>query len=890
MSIAIKNLRCEYKKKPLGIDVLKPRLSWKIKSDKRGVTQTAYQIRVAGDEKALAEGSGLLWDSGKVASDQSIHCIYDGDDLKSSQRCCWQVRVWDGGDQPSEWSKTASWEMGLLDPSDWKASWVHPDIEEDASTSQPAQMLRTTFAVDGNVKSARAYITSLGLYEMELNGQRVGDQLLTPGWTSYRNHIQYQTYDVTDHLQSGENAIGVSLGDGWYRGFIGFQGQRNFYGDKLALLLQIQITCADGSVQTVISDENWKSATGAILKSDIYNGESYDARLEKAGWSQAGYNDGDWAGVQILDHSKEILVAPAGVPVRKIGEVKPVEIIHTPAGETVFDMGQNMVGWIRLKVQGEAGTTVTIKHAEVLDQAGNFYITNLRSAKQTVEYTLKGGEEEVFEPHFTFQGFRYVKLEGYPGEPTLNSLTGVVIHSDTKPTGNFECSHPLINQLQQNIIWGQKGNFVDVPTDCPQRDERLGWTGDAQVFVKTATFNMDVAAFFTKWLKDVAADQKEDGSIAHVVPDVLGGAGSAAWADAGLIVPWTIYLQYGDKRILEHQYDSMAAWVSYMEKQAGDTYLWTTGGHFGDWLSYNSADSSGTSAITDKDLIATAFFAYSTDILERTARILGKTDDAEKCSGLLAKVKKAFCEEFVTPNSRLAPNTQTAYVVALMFDLLPEEQRANAAERLVERVRSRGNHLSTGFVGTPYLCHVLSRFGHLDTAYDLLNQETYPSWLYPVKKGATTIWERWDGIKPNGSFQDAGMNSYNHYAYGAIGEWLYGVVAGISADPEAPGYKHILIQPQPGGGLSSVRAEFDSMHGKIASAWTLSDGKFALSVTIPPNTSATVSLPKTSLPQITESGHPIADVEGISCARQEGDDVIIELGSGQYEFSCNSSK
>lgn len=880
-SLSVTNLRCEYKVNPVGIDALEPRLSWKIESDQRGVVQSAYQIRVS----SLSADSEHVWDSGKVISDESINCVYNGK-LKSRQRYCWQVRVWAGNDVPSEWSEAAFWETGLLNPSDWQASWIQSCVEEDVSDSQPCQMLRASFAVDGKIKSARAYATSLGLYEMELNGQSVGDEVFTPGWTSYKTRLQYQTYDVTEQLKDGKNAVGATLGDGWYRGYIGFSGQHNFYGEKLALLLQIQITYEDGREQLVCTDESWKSSTGPILKSDIYNGEIYDARLEKDGWSQAEYDDGDWVGVQVVDHSKEILIAPAGPPIRKVEEIKPVEIIKTPKGEIVLDMGQNMVGWVRLKVQGEASTVVTVKHAEVLDQEGNFYITNLRSADQTLIYTLKGDDEEIYEPHFTFQGFRYVTVEGYPGELTLDSITGVVIYSDMAKTGDFSCSNPLINQLQHNIVWGQRGNFLDVPTDCPQRDERLGWTGDAQVFAKTATFNMDVAGFFTKWLKDLAADQNEDGRIPHVIPDVLGGAGSAAWADAGAIIPWCIYLEYGDKRILEVQYDSMVAWVEYINQKAGDTYLWKGGEHFGDWLSFVQADEGRPAANTDKDFIGTSFFAYSTSIVEKTARVLGKVEDAEKYSALLAKIKSAFCEEYVDADVRVGSDTQTSYVLALMFDLLPEEQRPKAAEHLVADIQSRGNYLSTGFVGTPYLCHVLSRFGYTNVAYDLLNQENYPSWLYPVKQGATTIWERWDGIRPDGTFQDAGMNSFNHYAYGAIGEWLYGVVAGIKPDPDAPGYKHIYIQPTPGGGLTEICAKLDSVHGEIVSAWKSGENCLDISINIPPNTTATVCLPEASLDQVCEGGKSLDDANGIICCSQEDDGVVVKVGSGQYKFSC----
>ena len=584
-------LRTEYKKDPLGIDSRKPRLSWQLQADGRGITQSAYQIQVARDERELLDGRNLVWDSGRVNSDDSIHRVYGGPPLQSGQRYYWRVRIWDGSGRNSRWSETAYWEMGLLSASDWQASWIEPDLREDVTKSQPAPMLRRGFLVKGDVQRARAYVTSHGLYEMHLNGRRVGDQVFTPGWTSYNKRLQYQTYDITDLLKSGENAVGVILGDGWYRGNIGWEGKRNFYGERLALLLQIQIRYRDGRQEIIATDQNWKSATGPILMSEIYHGETYDARLEKSGWTLPGYVDRDWAGVKVAGHRKDILVAPAGPPVRKIEELKAVKIIKTPAGDTVVDMGQNMVGWVRLKVQGPAGTTVTLRHAEVLDKQGNFYMENLREAKQTISYTLRGGAPEIFEPHFTFQGFRYVDVDGFPGQLTLDNLTGIVIHSEMSPASEFATSHPLLNQLQHNIIWGHKGNFLDVPTDCPQRDERLGWTGDAQVFARTAAFNMEVAGFFTKWLKDVSADQRENGAVPHVVPDVLAtskypSAGSAAWADVAVIIPWTMYLSYGDTRILEEQYDSMSKWVEYVRQRAGDDFIRDGDFHFGDWLAY----------------------------------------------------------------------------------------------------------------------------------------------------------------------------------------------------------------------------------------------------------------------------------------------------------------
>ncbi|UCE06824.1 MAG: glycoside hydrolase family 78 protein [bacterium] len=892
--LQITNLRTEYHVNPVGIDVPQPRLGWEITSNQRDIFQTVYQVRAAETIEKLHTQKNLLWDSGKVESDQSIHILYKGPALNSGQRVYWQVRIWDNKNRPSSWSEAAFWEMGLLKITDWQAAWIQPNINEDISKSQPCPMLRKEFTVSGEIESARAYVTSLGLYEMALNGRRVGDQVFTPGWTSYHKRLQYQTYEIEQYLKVGKNAIGVILGDGWYRGFLGWNNKCNYYGEKLALLLQIIIKYKNGKTDIIRTDPTWKASTGPILSSDIYHGEIYDARLKKKGWSETGFDDQDWADVKFIEHSKNILVASTGPPVRKIEEITPIKILTTPKGETVFDLGQNMVGWVRLRVKGEAGTTVTLRHAEVLDKDGNFYTENLRAAKQTVQYTLKGGEEEVFEPHFTFQGFRYVAVEGYPNEPALADITGIVIHSDMLPTGSFSCSNEMINQLQHNIQWGQKGNFLDVPTDCPQRDERMGWTGDAQAFAPTACFNMDAASFFTKWMKDFIADQKKDGRVPWVIPNVLdGGEGdvtsAAGWADAAVIVPWTIYQNYGDKRILEQQYESMKAWVNFMKRQAGDSYLWNTGFHFGDWLAFATTRSDYPGATTDKDLIATSYFYYSTTLLQKIAALLGKEQDAKDFLELKQNIKKAFQKEFLTPNGRLSSNTQTAYVLALAYDLIPDNLKQSSAKRLVDDVKHFG-HITTGFLGTPLICQVLTDNGYADLAYMLLLRKEYPSWLYPVTMGATTIWERWDGIKPDGTFQDKGMNSLNHYAYGAVGKWLYSYVAGIQIDKNEPGYKHILIQPQPGGDLTNAGATIHSMYGKIESTWKISGNQFNLNINVPHNTYATVILPNAKLKQISESGKLLKKAAGIRNYHQNGDTAVLEIGSGLYKFAYKWEK
>ena len=882
--LSVKDLTCEHKKDPIGIDVTQPRFSWKIIGAGNNIMQSAYSIRVATDGK-FSSGK-IVWQSGKTESEQSILQVYKGPDLKSGQRYFWQVKTWDNKGRESKWSKVAFWEMGLLSQSDWKAKWI--EIEGDTLRYAPSYHFRKEFPVGKSIAKARVYVSSHGFYELHLNGKKVGDQIFTPGWTSYGKRLQYQVYDVTDMLIKGNNAIGTVLGDGWYRGTL--MKKWAVYGKRLGLLLQLKITFTDGSESLLVSDTTWKASNdGAIRMNDIYNGETYDATKKLTGWNLSGFNDKNWIKVRAGNY-KDNLIASEGSPVRKIQEIKPVKIFRTPKGKLIVDMGQNMVGWLRLKVTGEKGTVVTLRHAEVMDKYGEFYTDNLRAAKCQLTYTLAGTGEEIYEPRFTFMGFRFVEVTGFPGELTTDNLTGIVVHSDMAVTGSYECSNPLINQLQHNIQWGQKGNFVDIPTDCPQRDERLGWTGDAQSFCRTAAFNMDVAAFFTKWLKDVVADQKPAGEIPVVVPDVFNKQGSATarvtagWGDVAVIAPWTMYQVYGDKRLLETQYPSMKAWVEYIRKKAGDSYIWKGGSKEGDWLFYQPPikNRSEPDGYTDLDFIATAFYAYSASILAEAAKELGKTGDEKFYSELFKKIKGVFINEYVTKAGRVGTNSQTSYVLALTFNLLPENLREKSALFLVEDIRSRNNHLSTGFLGTPYLCHVLSDNGYTDVAYDLLSQETYPSWLYPVKMGATTMWERWDGQNPDGTFQNPSMNSFNHYAYGAIGDWMYRVSAGI--ETREPGYKHLIIQPHPSKKLTYSKASFESSYGTVASGWERKGTKIIVSVKIPANTIATIILPVNSTSKAMENGKSISENKIFSDIKTTDNKLLIETGSGDYVF------
>ena len=884
------HLRCEYFENPLGIDEPRPRLSWWLDAEHRhGARQTAYQVLVSSEPG----GTPGLWDSGKVASDASVHIAYAGRPLRSRQRAWWRVKVWDERGHPTESTERAFWEMGLLERSDWRAQWIAGTLTGGRWTTIPAPYLRRTIFVGARIRSARLYATALGLYEARLNGQRVGDCQLAPGWTDYRQRVHYQTFDVTLLLVVGDNTLGAILGDGWYCGHVGWRG-RQLYGDRPKFLAQLVIDYLDGRSDIIGTDSTWRFAYGPLLESDLLMGESYDARLEFPGWDKPGFDDRGWAPARVSNGNGTVLEAMRCPPVRALHEFKARLIHDAPQLHQRhlrrYDFGQNQVGRVRLRLPGPAGATVTLRHAALLAPDGQLHRENLRTARATDHYTLRGeAGGETFEPRFTFHGFRYVEVETCGPPVEIGDATAVVLHSDLPPTGEFSCSDPLINQLQKNIQWSQRGNFLDVPTDCPQRDERLGWTGDAQVFIRTAAFNLDVAAFFTNWMQTLADAQTARGTIPAVAPatDDLHSDGGPAWADAVTICPWTVFQCSGDHRILERYFPTCARFVDELRATNPDLIRRKTAqgfDGFGDWLALD--DSTKPDGGTPKDLIGTAFFAQSARLVAAMAAVLGKKAEARKYSALADAVRTAFQRRFITRDGAVSSGTQTACVLALHFDLVPARLRGRVVADLVKDIEQRGWKLSTGFVGSPYLPHVLTAAGRLDVAYKLLHQKQCPSWLYAVTQGATTIWERWDGWTPERGAQNPAMNSFNHYAYGAIGAWLYGVVAGLEIDPERPGYKHILLQPRPGGSLASARARLASPHGEIVSAWRSGPRRFDWEIIVPANTTATARLPVPVKASITESGKPVEHAPGVTGIRRTKDAVTCQLVAGRYRFTA----
>ena len=891
--INITQLEVEKLTRPLGLDTQNPDFSWIIKSDEHNLSQTHYQIFVASDK--IFSKKSLVWDSGKVNSSESVYVKYQGKPLDYATKYYWTVKVWTNQSSRSRQSGVSFWTTGMMSSENWKSEWIGVDDEDKRVKNSP--YFTNDFKVDNQITSAQLFITSRGIYEAHINGKRVGESYLTPGWTSYNNRIQYQAYDVQNLISSGDNRLGVILADGWFRNFRPNSGKRKTdYGDELSFIAELVISFENGTKQTIINDDNWNYHFGSIQNSSIYNGEMVDFNLDDPSWSNSKKKIPNSKKAQSvkpyegkLDHTRNEMI-------KKREVLKAQKLITTPSGDKVIDFGQNLVGWAQFKSNLPKGTEITLYHAEVLDKAGEFYTTNLRAAKQKNTFILNGKKDQIYHPTFTFQGFRYLKVEGID-QINLDDFKAVALYSDMEFTGSLTTSNELINQLQENIQWGQRGNFLDVPTDCPQRDERLGWTGDAQAFFNTAGFNMDVKNFFDKWLIDLTYDQRSDGAVPGVVPHnnylnlntptvIKGSFGRTGWADAATIIPWHSYLIYGDTKTLERQYISMVKWIDFMTQNSKNN-LYIKEDHWGDWLFFSrDDDNSGRSAVTSKKLIAQAFYCYSTQLLIKSAQALGYKDDVIKYTELYDKLVKAFNNEFVTKNGMLVSDSQTAYVLALQFNLLSEENAKIAVGRLVDNINDYG-HLTTGFLGTPFLCHVLSDNGKNEEAIKLLLRQEYPSWLYPVTKGATTIWERWNGIKPDGSFQYPSMNSFNHYAYGAIGEWMYNNLMGLKLNEDFPGYKRFTIEPIFDENFENVKASFDSNYGEIAVEWSRKNGKLHLTIDVPANTSSDVILNKP-----TEGNWKLDNAKLASKImehQEQSEKTILLLGSGKYNFSYNTN-
>jgi len=899
-------LRCEYLVNPLGVDAVQPRLGWELTADGRGVVQSAYQILAASSEVGLGMDEGDLWDSGKVASDQTAHVAYGGKAIEPGARVYWKVRVWDGDGNGSSWSESAFWQQGI---SEWKGKWIGkleaPPADQHLE-SLPAAMLRKEFKLRGDIARATLSVSALGVYEVRINGQRIGDQVLSPEWTCYHHRVQYQTYDVTDEIADGGNAVGAHLGDGWYAGRIGIShiaGKdaplRGLYGKHPHVLVQLDIEYADGRNETVVSDESWKCTTdGPIRKACILDGEVYDARMEMDGWDKAGFDDSGWQRVHAIEKVGIELDAQPNEPIRVTEELKAVVITEPSPDVYVADFGQNLAGWCRMKLNGEAGAVVRFRHAEVLEEDGNIYRDNLRmkplahinpglGARQEDQFILSGKEEEIYEPHFTYHGFRYVEIAGLNEKPSLDAIVARVFHSDCPPAGTFECSSDLLNQLMKNIVWTHRDNMHGVPTDCPQRDERLGWMGDMLAFSQPACFNMDMAAFFTKWVKDIRDSQVEDGRYPDFAPHAyepeVRFSGTPSWGDCGVVVPWRQYVNYGDTRMMAEHLDSMRRWIDWIHKN-NPNLLWTEerGNDFGDWLNGDTLKLEqfgypAEGAQVPKEVLATAFWQHSAEIFAKMAAAIGRKAEAKEYGKLADDIRVAFVKAYIKDDGTIEGHTQAGYALALHFDLVPENLREAAAKHMIQRIEDYKWHISTGFHTTVMLMNQLTRFGRTDVAYRLINNRTMPSWGYTIEHGGTTIWERWDGWVEGRGYQNPAMNSFNHYAIGAVGEWMYRTILGINPDETKPGYKHFAIRPIPGGGLTWAKGSYRSIRGKIVSAWKVDGDTLTLDVTVPPNTTATVYVPAKDLTAVK--------ADGVEPLRMEDGAAVCEVGSGTYQFT-----
>ncbi len=890
MTLTPVGLRCAHLADPLGIAPDGVRFSWRLEGSGGESTQGAYQVQVTHDPPVRPSDAVVAWDSGRVASSACCDIGCDGAALRRGDRYTWRVRVWDPGGAVSPWSSPASFEVELDPAAGWHGSWIGlgPAREGLAPSSgagpsdpvddalQPAPYLRRSFTLAEPPVRARLHVTALGLYEARLNGARVADAYLTPGWTDYRQRILYQAYDVTSLLAPGENVLGAIIADGWYAGFVGFDGQRPraHYGPAPELLAQLVITSASGAVSLVVTDAQWRGRYAAIRHADLLMGERQDLRLCPEGWDQPGFTADGWRPVRSRPRDGRPLTADPGPPVRVAESRRPASITARGDGKFIADFGQNLTGWVRLRAAGPAGGVVSVRHGEILDADGGLYTQNLRTARQADEFML-AGTPAVVAARFTVHGFRYAEITA-PAPP--RDVVARVAHSATEATGSFECSEPWLEQLFRAIDWGQRGNFISVPTDCPQRDERLGWLGDAQVFARTACYNRDVAAFFAKWLDDVADAQHPSGAFSDIAPRLnLDWAGSPGWGDAGVIVPWTVWKMYADTYVLRRHYAAMAAWMDFIERD-NPSCLRTAnlGQNYNDWLAPGGDN-------TPPGLLATAYWAHDARLMAEIAQAAGQPADAARYRATAAKIGAAFAAAYVTADGEVASGTQTAYTLALHAGLVPPGLRRRAAARLADAVRAADWHLTTGFAGVGYLLPVLSSHGHDDVAYRLLCQRGMPSWRYMLDHGATTIWERWDAIPPDGSLESARWNSFNHYALGSVGEWLYRYLLGIDQEPGSAGFGRLVLHPHPGRPLTWARGRYDSVRGPISCSWAVTGDGFRYEVSLPPNVTAVVRVPTADATAVRDgTGQPPAAVRIHDDGRQEAE---FRAGPGSHQFA-----
>ncbi|MDD6210224.1 MAG: glycoside hydrolase family 78 protein [Bacteroidales bacterium] len=876
-------LLCEYKSQPLGIDQTAPRLGWQIASPDRGVAQTAYRILVASSPELLNAEKGDIWDSGKVESDESTLIEYAGKPLESGKRYYWMVQIWNQDGAKSKWSEPSWFETGLLNPSDWKAQWI---ASGDTKDPRRSVIVRKEFDVNKPIESARLYVTGLGNYVANINGKKVGDQMLTPGWTDYYKRLNYQVYDVTDMLKEGSNAIAGTLGNMWWSSGLGWMLGDRYSEGPLRFLAQLEITYTDGSKEDIVTDETWNVAPSPITSDHIYGGEHYDAQLEQDGWNLPGFKAEGWKPVIVLDTFKIALGTQVEDPIRITTEMKPVKITEVKNNDYVFDFGQNMVGLTRLKVKGKKGTVITLRYAELLHPDGTVAQENLRKAKATDTYTLKGGEEEIYIPSFTYHGFRYVQVNGLTEKPTEETLVGLVFNTDAKEVGSFHSSNELLNQIWSNSFWGLRGNIMSVPTDCPQRDERLGWMGDGQIFAPTAFYNMRLANLYGKWTRDMRDGQNQtEGWVTDVNPAIVVlGPSKPAWGDAIAVVPWTMYEFYGDKKILEDNYEAIKKWVGYMDsKSENNLYFWSNGSDwygYGDWVPVVPSPTKPIGGL---------YYYYCNKVLSEMAKLLGKDDEAKKYADRLPLIAKAYQDAYYNPATQQYEGaTQSANLLPLYFGITPEDQKEGVLKNLVADIKNRDTHVSTGFIGSAYILPLLSENGQHELAYQLATQRTYPSWGYMVDQGATTVWELWNSDKE----KPEGMNSRNHFTYGSVAAWYYGYLAGIRPNIDEPGFKKITIAPMPAGDLTFVKASTETLYGTIASEWEKHGNEFILTVNIPANTTAEVSMPATEQSTITESdkalvsnGKKAADAPSIQFIGMREGRAYFNVGSGTYTFT-----